>query len=80
MGLPTQWVILWLVVGAVVGALVTALFVRRQRRVTRREHVVQLRRREASIDRLKATIRSTPSASAIRMRSCVSSDWCGGSA
>ncbi|HEX5181343.1 MAG TPA: hypothetical protein VFW04_18575 [Gemmatimonadaceae bacterium] len=57
MGLPTQWVILWLVVGAVVGALVTALFVRRQRRVTRREHVVQLRRREASIDRLKATIK-----------------------
>src|SRR6185312_12448255 len=56
-GLPTQWVILWLVVGAVVGALVTALFVRRQRRVTRREHVVQLRRREASIDRLKATIK-----------------------
>src|SRR6185312_14709381 len=56
-GLPTQWVILWLVVGAVVGALVTALFVRRQRRITRREHVVQLRRREASIDRLKATIK-----------------------
>src|SRR6185437_730188 len=56
-GLPTQWVILWLVVSAVVGALVTALFVRRQRRITRREHVVQLRRREASIDRLKATIK-----------------------
>lgn len=57
MGLPTQWVIVWLVIGAAVGALIAALLVRRQRRVTRREHVVQLRRREASIDRLKNTIK-----------------------
>lgn len=57
MGLPTQWVIVWLVIGAAVGALVATLLVRRQRRVTRREHVVQLRRREAAIDRLKNTIK-----------------------
>ena len=57
MGLPTQWVIVWLVVGAVVGALTAGLLVRRQRRVTRREHVVQLRRREAAIDRLKNTLK-----------------------
>jgi hypothetical protein len=56
-GLPTQWVIVWLVVGAVVGALTAAVFVRRQRRVTRREHLVQLRRREAAIDRLKTTLK-----------------------
>ena len=56
-GLPTQWVIVWLVIGAAVGALVATLLVRRQRRVTRREHVVQLRRREAAIDRLKNTIK-----------------------
>jgi len=56
-GLPTQLVIVWLVIGAAVGALVAYLFVRRQRRVTRREHVVQLRRREAAIDRLKNTIK-----------------------
>ena len=57
MGLPTPWVIVWLVAGAVVGALAAAVFVRRQRRVTRREHVVQLRRREAAIDRLKNTLK-----------------------
>lgn len=57
MGLTTPWVILWLAVGAVLGALAAALFVRRQRRVTRREHVVQLRRREAAIDRLKNTLK-----------------------
>jgi hypothetical protein len=56
-GVPTPWVIAWLVIGAAVGALVTYLIVRRQRRVTRREHVVQLRRREAAIERLKNTIK-----------------------
>lgn len=57
MGVSTPWLIAWLVIGAAVGALVTYLIVRRQRRVTRREHVVQLRRREAAIDRLKNTIK-----------------------
>ena len=57
MGVTTPWVIAWLVIGAAVGALVAYLIVRRQRRVTRREHVVQLRRREAAIDRLKNTIK-----------------------
>ena len=57
MGLPTLWVIVWLAIGAVLGAAVAAFAVRRQRRVTRREHVVQLRRREAAIDRLKNTIK-----------------------
>lgn len=57
MGLPTPQVILWLVIGAAVGALVATLIVRRRKRVTRRDYLTQLRRREAAIERLKSTLK-----------------------
>lgn len=57
MGFPTPQVILWLVASAIVGALIATLVVRRQKRVTRHDYLVQLRRREASIERLKSTLK-----------------------
>ncbi|HEY7878375.1 MAG TPA: hypothetical protein VIC55_09120 [Gemmatimonadaceae bacterium] len=57
MGFPTLQVIVWLVVGAVLGALAAALVVRRHKRVTRRDFLAQLRRREGAIDRLKTSLK-----------------------
>jgi chromosome segregation ATPase len=49
-------VVFWIMVGAAAGALAAGLFARRQRRLTRREHMIQLRRREGAIERLKTTL------------------------
>jgi hypothetical protein len=53
---PQLLVVFWIMVGAAVGALAAGLFARRQRRLARREHMVQLRRREGAIERLKTTL------------------------
>lgn len=53
---PQLLVVFWIMVGAAVGALAAGLFARRQRRLVRREHIIQLRRREGAIDRLKTTL------------------------
>ena len=53
---PLLLVVFWIMVGAAVGALAAWLLARRQRQLTRREHMVQVRRREDAIERLKSTL------------------------
>ena len=50
---PAPLIIFWTLVGAAVGALVAALVVRHQFVVARREHRIQLKRRDAALERLK---------------------------
>jgi predicted nucleic acid-binding Zn-ribbon protein len=57
LGVPASIVIFWLVVGGAVGALITALVARYQFIAARREHLLHVRRRDGTVDRLKSAIK-----------------------